>query len=122
MDMGGGMGGMSGSAGVSFRINGEAYPNITPVRTHMGAVEVWDVVNDTEMDHPFHLHGFFFQPLTLNGAPVERQWKDTMNVPQKQTLRLAVRFDDHAGSFMFHCHILEHAELGMMGELLVESP
>ena len=43
-------------------------------------------------------------------------WKDTVNVPQKQRVRLAVRFDN-PGAWMFHCHILEHADRGMMGLL-----
>ena len=42
-------------------------------------------------------------------------WKDTVNVPFEQTVRLIVRFDDRAGSWMFHCHILDHADGGLMG-------
>jgi FtsP/CotA-like multicopper oxidase with cupredoxin domain len=44
-----------------------------------------------------------------------RGWKDTINVPQLQTVRFAVKFDA-PGRWMYHCHILEHAERGMMGE------
>jgi FtsP/CotA-like multicopper oxidase with cupredoxin domain len=74
------------------------------------------------MDHPFHLHGMFFQVLDDEGAPAEPlAWKDTVNVPKEQTLRFAVRYDA-AGRWMYHCHILEHAERGMMGELVVEAP
>ena len=103
-------------------INGEAHPNITPVDVALGATETCEIVIESEIDHPFHLHGFFFQPLSLNGKPFAPQWKDTINVPGKQTLRFAVKYADHAGSFMYHCHILEHAELGMMGELRVNEP
>jgi FtsP/CotA-like multicopper oxidase with cupredoxin domain len=74
------------------------------------------------MDHPFHLHGFFFQVQEKNGAvvPLESAGnKDTIIVPGKSTLKLLSRFDE-PGMWMYHCHILEHAEGGMMGEVHVE--
>jgi len=102
-----------------FTINDEAFPNITPVPGTMNQIEVWEVVNMAEMDHPFHLHGMSFQAVDASGAPVgPRGWKDTINVPQLETVRFAVRFDA-PGRWMYHCHILEHAERGMMGELVV---
>jgi len=103
-----------------FRINGEAFPDITRLEARLGETEVWVVENDTEMDHPFHLHGFFFQVLSRGGVTEPyRAWKDTVNVPAKSTVRLSVRFDGFPGAWMYHCHILEHGERGMMGELLV---
>ncbi|MFN7130973.1 MAG: multicopper oxidase family protein [Myxococcales bacterium] len=110
-----------GSGRTVFRINGEAFPNITPVRVALGDVETWELVNDSGMDHPFHLHGYFFQPLTVAGAAQPLQWKDTVNLPPRSTTRVAVAYTDYAGSFMYHCHILEHAEHGMMGELEVTA-
>jgi FtsP/CotA-like multicopper oxidase with cupredoxin domain len=75
------------------------------------------------MDHPFHLHGFRFQLVSEGGtAPAFEAWRDTINVPAKTTSILRVRFDDHPGTWMFHCHILEHAERGMAGELVVDAP
>jgi FtsP/CotA-like multicopper oxidase with cupredoxin domain len=72
------------------------------------------------MDHPFHLHGFFFQVLSRGGAPEPyRAWKDTVNVPARTTVRLSVRFEGHPGLWMYRCHILEHGERGMAGELNV---
>lgn len=113
---GGGMEAM----GMTFSINGEAYPDVTPLQAKLGAVEDWSVVNTTEMDHPFHLHGFRFQVLSVDGMPPSfRAWEDTVNVKAKQTVKLRVSLEDHPGTWMFHCHILEHAERGMMGELLV---
>ena len=100
-----------------FFINDEAYPLVTPLVARAGDVEVWEIQNDAEMDHPFHLHGTFFQVL---GAP-RLGWKDTVNVPMKSTVRFAVRLDN-PGSWMYHCHILEHAERGMMGVLEVGAP
>jgi FtsP/CotA-like multicopper oxidase with cupredoxin domain len=103
----------------TFSINNEAFPNVTPVAGALDQVEVWEIENLAEMDHPFHLHGMFFQIVDEAGAPIgPRGWKDTVNVPQLKTVRVAVRFDA-PGRWMYHCHILEHAERGMMGELAV---
>ncbi len=104
---------------VLFTINGEQWPDNKPVHVMRGDVEIWEVRNDAPMDHPFHLHGMFFQVLSVGGgARVPDGWKDTVNVPQSSTVRFAVQYDP-PGMWMFHCHILEHAELGMMGDLMV---
>jgi FtsP/CotA-like multicopper oxidase with cupredoxin domain len=103
-----------------FRINGEAYPNITPLEAKLMTAEKWTLRNDSEMDHPFHLHGFAFQVLSSGGSPPAIvTWKDTVNVPAKQSMELAVDLDGFAGRWLYHCHILEHAERGMIGELVV---
>jgi FtsP/CotA-like multicopper oxidase with cupredoxin domain len=96
-----------------FTINDEAFPNVTPVRGPKGLVEIWEIDNQAEMDHPFHLHGMSFQEV---GA--QTGWKDTINVKQKSMVQFVVRYGD-PGRWMYHCHILEHAERGMMGELEV---
>ena len=100
-----------------FFINNERFPQITPATGKQDDVVIWSVKNDAEMDHPFHLHGMFFRVLDVDGvAPEHLGWKDTVNIPQKKTLRFAVRYG-LPGRWMYHCHILEHAERGMMGEL-----
>ncbi len=100
----------------SFTINNERYPDITPITGTTGTIEIWDVRNLTEMDHPFHLHGMSFQ--TIGGR---LGWKDTVNVPREQSLELVVELGG-SGMWMYHCHILEHAERGMMGELHIDVP
>jgi FtsP/CotA-like multicopper oxidase with cupredoxin domain len=103
---------------VVFLINGQAYPDVTPIITRVGEVETWEIIDETGMDHPFHLHGFSFQVLSRGGVTEpERAWKDTVNVRADETLRIAVAFDDRPGHWMYHCHILEHEEGGMMGHL-----
>ena len=89
-----------------------------PVR--VGELQVWDLVNETGQDHPFHIHGFFFQILRQDGdaAPVA-VWKDTVNVPRKSRTRIAWLPDDRPGEWMYHCHILEHHEMGMMAHFAV---
>jgi FtsP/CotA-like multicopper oxidase with cupredoxin domain len=89
-----------------------------------GETQVWTIVNKTKWSHPFHLHGFFFQVLDEKGQHVTPlEWKDTVNVPLEQTLKLVVRYDDdRPGSWMYHCHILDHADGGLMGMVDVGVP
>ena len=104
--------------GVDFVINGEKHHRDKPVT--VGELQVWDVINDTMMDHPFHLHGFFFQVLGVNDRPPEfRSWEDTVNVPPKSRVRIAWLPDDRPGEWMYHCHILEHHASGMMAHFAV---
>jgi FtsP/CotA-like multicopper oxidase with cupredoxin domain len=90
------------------------------VTSRLGATEIWQIENLVGMDHPFHLHGFQFQVLDRGGV-VEpfRSWKDVVNVRKHETVRFIVRYDDFAGPWMFHCHILDHEDHGMMGVLAV---
>ena len=105
---------------VDFVINRERHHHDKPVKA--GELQVWDVINTTLMDHPFHLHGFFFQVLSVNGEPPSwRSWEDVVNVPPRATVRIAWLPDDRPGSWMYHCHILEHHASGMMGHFEVVS-
>jgi FtsP/CotA-like multicopper oxidase with cupredoxin domain len=99
--------------GMDFVVNGERHDVDEPVK--IGQLQIWDVVNSTLMDHPFHLHGYFFQVLSVNGKPPAwRSWEDVVNLPPKSTTRIAWMPDDRPGSWMYHCHILEHHAAGMM--------
>jgi FtsP/CotA-like multicopper oxidase with cupredoxin domain len=100
--------------GIDFVVNGERHNVDAPAK--IGELQVWDVVNSTMMDHPFHLHGYFFQVLSVNGEPPAfRSWEDVVNLPPKSTTRIAWIPDGRPGSWMYHCHILEHHAAGMMG-------
>jgi FtsP/CotA-like multicopper oxidase with cupredoxin domain len=91
------------------------------VRARVGATEIWEVENLVGMDHPFHLHGFQFQVIDRGGVPEPfRAWKDMVNVPRHQTARFIVRYANYPGKWMFHCHILDHEDHGMMGVLEVK--
>ena len=110
--------GLSLRRGLDFLVNGETHHHDQPVK--VGELQVWDVVNASLMDHPFHLHGFFFQVLSINGqAPAFRSWEDVVNLPPRSTVRIAWMPEDRPGSWMYHCHILEHHEAGMMGHFEV---
>ena len=100
-------------------INGRAMDmDRVDVQARLGATEIWQIENLVGMDHPFHLHGFRFQVLDRNGVPEPfPSWKDTVNVPKHETARFIVRYDAFPGKWMFHCHILDHEDNGMMGVL-----
>ena len=86
----------------------------------VGRLQVWDIVNDGAWDHPFHLHGFFFQVLSRDGVPpAYRSWEDTVDVPARSRVRIAWMPDDRPGEWMYHCHILEHHAAGMMAHFRV---
>ncbi|HEY5788834.1 MAG TPA: multicopper oxidase domain-containing protein [Microlunatus sp.] len=91
------------------------------------AVEIWEVENDV-YSHNFHVHGVSFTILDRDGEPPhawESGRKDTVHVPEKSSVRLAVQFSsfvDPALPYMYHCHILRHEDDGMMGQFLVVEP
>jgi len=78
------------------------------------------MVNETEFEHPMHLHGHFFRVLKVNDRPTRfREWRDTVMVAPRGSVDIAF-VADNPGEWMFHCHILEHAAGGMMGTVAVE--
>jgi bilirubin oxidase len=109
---------------MQFLINGKAFElGRVDLTTKAGQVELWEVVNPTDMDHPFHLHGTQFQVIERekDGSKTKAPylaWKDTVDVPPAETVRFKVR-QDMKGLRMYHCHILEHEDQGMMGLLAV---
>ena len=99
--------------GINFLINGDLHTNDAPV--YVNELQIWEVSNTSLMDHPFHLHGFFFQVVEENGkSPKYKAWKDTYNLKPKTKIKIAWIPDNRPGRWMYHCHILEHHEAGMM--------
>jgi blue copper oxidase len=101
-------------------INGKAHdPARIDVETKLGTREIWEIVS-VGMPHPFHIHGALFRVLSLNEAPPPPHlagWKDVILVEDKA--ELLVTFTQPAARehpFMYHCHILEHEDAGMMGQ------
>jgi FtsP/CotA-like multicopper oxidase with cupredoxin domain len=88
-----------------------------------GSREIWTVINDDVMDHPFHLHTWHFEILSVNAKPPPfRQVRDMINLKPGDVARLGIEFDRYTGRTMFHCHIAEHADMGMMAVLEVRDP
>jgi FtsP/CotA-like multicopper oxidase with cupredoxin domain len=111
---------LDGPAGAVFFINDQRWPLNTPVEVRLGDLEVWEVVNETDGDHPVHIHGHFMQVLDRDGVPEPRVgWKDTIVIGPRETLRAALVYDE-PGMWMFHCQIPEHAERGMMADIDVQ--
>ena len=111
MGMGGGM--MGSSSMMSFTIDGRTFdPDRVDVTGRIGDVEEWTIRNTTGMDHPFHLHTWPFQ--VVDGRPWAA-WKDTVNVPAASQVPIRIPFVRYDGRTVYHCHILDHEDLGMMG-------
>jgi FtsP/CotA-like multicopper oxidase with cupredoxin domain len=102
-------------------MNGEAYPDITVQSIPLEQASIIEVRNVSATAHPFHLHGMFFEVLSVNGVvPEHRVIEDTIHVGLYETVRLRVE-PLNPGDWMAHCHILPHAHGGMMQVLRVET-
>lgn len=125
---GGGNGGGNGGGygGGTFKLNG-LMMNMSRIdfEVQEGATEIWELVNASPMIHPFHVHKVHFQILDRNGVPPgpeEQGFKDVVRVHVSETVRIIARFDDFPDPetpYMYHCHILEHEDHGMMGQFVV---
>jgi FtsP/CotA-like multicopper oxidase with cupredoxin domain len=105
-----------------YQISGARFDAKTKsIAARIGETQIWTVTNKSSWSHPLHLHGFFFQVLDDKGEPVRPlAWKDTVNIPYDATVRLIVKYDDdRPGDWMLHCHILDHAEGGLMATVSV---
>ncbi len=125
MGAGRGSGGMGGGAGgggmMSFTINGQSFDAArTNITTDLDTTEDWVITNTSNMDHPFHLHVWPFRVIDRSsGAPDVPGWKDTVNVPAGSTVTIRVPITDITGRTVYHCHILDHEDQGMMGVIRV---
>ena len=115
-------------------INGKSMnPNRIDERVKIGEYEIWSVYNEPmgmgmmRMVHNFHMHGSHFRVISRNGSmanvkPWEFGYKDTVMLEPGDRVELLVRHTDYANSkvpYMYHCHILEHEDAGMMGQYLL---
>ena len=115
------------SMGLHGTINGKSFDmHRIDEEVTLGETETWIIRNMHSMmgasGHPFHIHGTQFRVVSRNGnppPPEERGYKDTVYVDLGEEVILQVRFD-HPGIFMYHCHMLEHEEHGMMGQFRVQ--
>ncbi|MBL8622857.1 MAG: multicopper oxidase domain-containing protein [Myxococcales bacterium] len=115
-------------------INGTQMTDLTTVPAAIsfdipvGDVELWTITNTSGMAHPFHVHHRQFQVLDVDGAAPPAAlagWKDTVVIGPGQVVRLLLSFAgvaDRAVPYMFHCHILEHEDHGMMGRFFLIPP
>ncbi|MEO8850440.1 MAG: multicopper oxidase family protein [Allobranchiibius sp.] len=106
--------------GMTFGFDGRPFdPARIDQQLSLDTLEEWTITNSTMMDHPFHLHVWPMQVTEApdsdpNGPP---DWRDVIIVPAggRVTVRIPVR--DYGGKTVYHCHILDHEDLGMMGQV-----
>lgn len=110
----GGRGGMMG--GMSFTFNGETFdPNKVNQKVKLNTVEDWVITNTSHMAHPFHIHAWSFQVIDRGDGKPDPGWKDTVAIPVGSNVRIRINFADFGGKTVYHCHILDHEDIGMMG-------
>jgi FtsP/CotA-like multicopper oxidase with cupredoxin domain len=110
--------GMGMGRGMRFTIDGREFdPDRADTAVQLGTVEEWTITNDSPMDHPFHLHVWPMQVVARDGQTVggSPQWLDVVNIAARGSATVRVRLNDFPGRTVYHCHILDHEDLGMMG-------
>lgn len=109
-----------------FFINGELYsPSRDDVTVPLGSVEKWELVNNSQELHTFHIHQTDFQVIAKNGRPEEFiGYQDTVDIETGGTTTIIIPFTSptQVGRFVYHCHILEHEDGGMMQNIVVFDP
>ena len=103
-------------------------------RVRLGTTEVWEFVNDSPMAHPMHIHNLQFRVIERRSASstsndrsdlsagfTDEGLKDVVLVLPGQRVKVLMRFENHTGLYLYHCHILEHEDLGMMRNYRVEG-
>ncbi|MFT6070455.1 MAG: FtsP/CotA-like multicopper oxidase with cupredoxin domain [Bacteriovoracaceae bacterium] len=110
-----------GKRGIGWTINGRGYEEDNYTKDEIidfGNTEIWEFYNPTGMPHPMHIHGTQFQVLSrsvgrLEGA-LDQGWKDVVLVMPGDRVRVIKRFNTFKGTFIYHCHNLEHEDMSMM--------
>jgi FtsP/CotA-like multicopper oxidase with cupredoxin domain len=104
--------------GITFTSHEDCYTEMSTV----GGYELWEIINESGMDHPFHQHVNPAQVLSIAGGDSKYAalystipaWKDVVIVPKWGRVQLLMSVMDFTGMTMFHCHIIEHEDIGMM--------
>jgi FtsP/CotA-like multicopper oxidase with cupredoxin domain len=100
----------------------DGHGHLAPIEARLGDLELWEIINVDTQDHVFHLHTWPFQVWRRDGvAASEPGWRDTINLTPGERVELLIPFRDFAGKSVFHCHIAEHGDAGMMGIIEVRG-
>ncbi|MEO6362514.1 MAG: multicopper oxidase domain-containing protein [Caldimonas sp.] len=129
---------------MAWGVNGRSFEmeGVSPLElVRLGTAEVWEFRNDSgaammgmTMPHSMHVHGLQFRVIgrsvesrfradhhTVQAGLVDEGWKDTVLVMPGERVRILLRFEDHPGLFLYHCHMLEHEDAGLMRNYRVEA-
>jgi len=108
-------------AGTDWEINGRIFdPGYSEADVRAGSTEVWTVTSD--FHHPFHIHNCAMQVVSRDGqdpGPYDQGLKDTVFLNKGEKVQIAIRFSDYQGRYVFHCHNLEHEDMGMMANFTI---
>ncbi|MEO0377629.1 MAG: multicopper oxidase family protein [Cyanobacteria bacterium P01_A01_bin.17] len=109
--------------GMIFLINGKAFDHSRiDTQVDLNTLEDWEIINTGTMAHPFHVHVNKFQVISRNGQlPPYPVWKDVVSVSPGERVRIRMQFRDYTGKTVYHCHVLDHEDRGMMGTLDIQS-
>jgi spore coat protein A len=104
-----------------WTINGRLFdPAYSQADVPAGSTELWTIISD--FHHPFHIHNASMQVISRDGrapGPYDQGWKDTVFVNEGERVQLAIQFSAFTGRYVFHCHNLEHEDMGMMANFLI---
>lgn len=111
----------TGTGGMAFTIDGRSFdPERIDQTVALGTTEEWTVTNSSPLAHPFHLHVWPFTVLaTSDATPLTGTPQDVVLIPARGWVRLRIPFTRHPGRSVYHCHILDHEDLGMMATVNV---
>jgi FtsP/CotA-like multicopper oxidase with cupredoxin domain len=115
-----------------FTVNGKPFnPNCIDTIVNLGAIEEWTIQNTAQEAHVFHIHQLDFQVTEINGQPVPfTGYQDVVTLPPAaddntpSVVKVIIPFTDPVivGKFVYHCHIIQHEDQGMMASLYVQQP
>jgi bilirubin oxidase len=114
--------------GTPFTFDGKSY-SMDYINQHvkLGATEAWTITNDRVFGHSFHIHDVQFKIISRSSGAIpahENGWKDTFSIQPSEKVTFLAKFEDFASSewaFMYHCHMANHEDGGLMGQFLVEK-
>jgi suppressor of ftsI len=106
-----------------FTINNKEFdPDRIDDTAKLGTIQKWVLVNRSREEHPFHMHVDYFQVVAVDGNPFDANgFQDTVIIPPGGSVAVLIDFEDYVGKFVYHCHILEHEDHGMMGTIVVHK-
>jgi bilirubin oxidase len=113
--------------GTPFTFDGQVYDmNVINQNVALNAIDKWTIKNGMTFSHSFHIHDIQFKLTARTGGTIaayEQGWKDTVRVPRNGSVTFVAKFDDFASAtdpFMYHCHMVDHEDGGLMGQFLVK--